>query len=161
VTHEFIAPVLGLLGTLLVAALGFYEWKRQHANPNRDANAAARREAYEGLWKRLEEINLELRMTRDQTPSLSDQLRGINEYFIGHSLYFEDADQIIIDKYVRALHYVRSVIDETDDAYVKESYHTTGSYDMKPLQELVAATEEMKRYRAIIKDKARRVADSS
>ena len=158
--HEFIAPLLALFGTAGVATLGFYQWRKQRANPNRDANAAARREAYEGLWKRLEEINLELRRTRDGIPSLSAQLQSINEYFIAHSLYFDDADQIIIDKYVNALHYVRSVVDKTDDAYVKEQYHMTGSFDQKPILDLLAATKEMETYRAIIKEKARKVAAS-
>jgi len=161
VNHELVTPVLALLGTLLVAALGFYQWKKQNANPNRDANAAARREAYEGLWKRLEEINLELRKTtREEAASLSNQLRSINEYFLSHSLYFDDADQAIIDRYVRALHLVRSLIDKSDDPALKEKYHTTGSYDPAPLQELVAATEEMEKCRAIIKEKARKIAAS-
>jgi hypothetical protein len=158
VNHELITPVLALLGTLLVAALGFYQWKKQNANPNRGANAAARREAYEGLWKRLEQVNLDLRKKTEKAPSLSDQLRSINEYFLSHSLYFDDADQEIIDKYVRALHLVRSVIDKSDDPALKEKFHTTGSYDPGPLQELVAATEEMEKYRAIIKEKAQKVA---
>jgi uncharacterized protein YPO0396 len=157
---EFIAPALALLGTLLVAALGFYQWKKQSANPNRNANAAARREAYDGLWKRLEEINLELRRTRDGVPSLTEQLRSINEYFIAHSIYFDDADQTLIDKYVHALHYVRSAIDKTEDESAKKNYHMTGAFDPKPIQDLVSATDEMEKYRAIIKEKARKIVDS-
>ena len=91
--HEFIAPGLALLGTLVAAALGFYQWRKQSANANRAANAAARREAYEGLWQRLEEINLDLRKSRDKVPSLTHDLSSINAYFLAHSLYFDDADQ--------------------------------------------------------------------
>ena len=158
--HQLIAPALALIGTLLVALLGFYQWRKQNANPNRTVNATARRDAYEGLWKRLEEINIELRKTGDQAPNLSDQLRSINEYFIGHSLYFDDADQAIIDKYVSALHVVRSVIHQSDDANLKAKYSETGIFATSKVSQLVTATEEMEKYRAIIKDKARKVAGS-
>jgi hypothetical protein len=158
VNHDWIAPGLALLGTLLVAALGFYQWKKQNANPNRAANAAARREAYEGLWKRLEAINLELRNTRQKPPSLSDQLHIINEYFIAHSLYFDDADQVIIDKYVSALHRVRSMIDEADNADLREGYRLTGPVNTARLDQLFKATQEMEKHREVIKEKARKVA---
>jgi hypothetical protein len=157
VDHQLITPGLALIGTLLVALLGFYQWRKQNANPNRAANAAARRDAYEGLWKRLEEINLELRKTGSKPPSLSDQLRSINEYFLGHSLYFDDADQAIIDKYVSALHIVRSAIDESGDAKVEEDYNTTGSFNPSKFMPLIEATEEMQKYRSIIKAKAEKV----
>lgn len=156
--HELIAPILALIGTLLVALLGFYQWKKQNANPNRAANAAARRAAYEGLWKRLEEVNLELRELRSEAPSLGDQLRSINEYFIGHSLYFDDADQEIIDKYVSALHVVRSVIDQSEDTKLKERYCDTMSFARTDISPLVVASEEMEKYRGIIKEKAKKVA---
>lgn len=156
--HEWIAPGLALIGTLLVAAIGFYQWKRQNANPNRAANAAARREAYEGLWQRLEQINLDLRKTRSEIPILNDQLHAINEYFLSHSLYFDDADQAIIDKYVSALHCVRAMIDKADNTDLKESFRLTGAHDQDALDELYEATQEMQKYRAIIKRKAQKVA---
>jgi hypothetical protein len=160
VDHQLIAPALALIGTLLVALLGFYQWRKQNANPNRAANATARREAYEGLWKRLEEINLELRKTGDQAANLSDQLRSINEYFIGHSLYFDDADQLIVNKYVSALHVVRSAIEQSNDADLKAKYSETGIFNTAKILPVVTATEEMEKYRAIIKEKAKKVAGS-
>jgi hypothetical protein len=160
VDHQFIAPALALIGTLLVALLGFYQWRKQNANPNRAANAAARRDAYEGLWKRLEEINLGLRKSDNQIPGLSDQLRSINEYFLGHSLYFDDEDQVIINKYVSALHVVRSIINESGDASVKEEYLDTRPGNTAKIMPLIKASEEMQKYRVIIKEKVMKVAGS-
>jgi hypothetical protein len=154
------APLVALLGTVLVAAIGFYQWRKQNANPNRAANASARRDAYEGLWKRLEELNLELRKTDDRIPSLNDQLRIINEYFLSHSLYFDNADQAIINKYVAALHVVRSTIDDSGDSDLREAYSKTGAFDTSKIMPLVKAREEMEKYRAIIKEKAMKVAGS-
>jgi hypothetical protein len=158
VNHELITSVLALAGTLLVALLGFYQWRKQNANPNRAANAAARRDAFAGLWERLEQINMDLRKTRSEIPSLDGQLHSINEYFLGHSLYFDDEDQVTINKYVGALHRVRAIIDRDGDDQMNEQYHLTGPIDIRGLEELRAATNEMEKYRAIIKEKAQKVA---
>ena len=156
--HELITSLLALAGTLLVALLSFYQWRKQNANPNRAANAAARRDAFAGLWERLEQINMDLRKTRSEIPSLDGQLHSINEYFLGHSLYFDDEDQVTINNYVGALHRVRAIIDRDGDDQMNEQYHRTGRIDIRGLEELRAATNEMEKYRAIIKEKAQKVA---
>jgi len=142
VNHELITSVLALAGTLLVALLGFYQWRKQNANPNRAANAATRRDAFEGLWERLEQINMDLRKTRSEIPSLEGQLHSINEYFLGHSLYFDDQDQVTINNYVGALHRVRAIIDRDGDDQMNEQYRLTGPIDIRGLEELRAATRE-------------------
>ena len=156
--HELITSLLALAGTLLVALLSFYQWRKQNANPNRAANAAARRDAFAGLWERLEQINMDLRKTRSEIPSLDGQLHSINEYFLGHSLYFDDEDQVTINNYVGALHRVRAIIDRDGDDQMNEQYHRTGRIDIRGLEELRAAINEMEKYRAIIKEKAQKVA---
>jgi hypothetical protein len=67
---------------------------------------------------------------------------------------------VIIDKYVRALHRVRSIVDKADDTDLKENYNMTGDYCLAPLQDLLEATEEMEKYRSIIKEKAQKFAAS-
>ena len=58
---QLAGPLIALLGTLTVALLAFYQWRKQHDHPSRTANADARRKAHEALWQKLEEINLKLR----------------------------------------------------------------------------------------------------
>jgi hypothetical protein len=159
VDHQLIAPALALLGTALVAAVGFYQWRKQNANPNRAANAAARRDAYEGLWKRLEEINLELRNKGSHSPLRTHQ-HSINEYFIRHSLYFEEPDQVVIEQYIHALHRLRSAVDKAGRADVREHYEDTGAFPMSDIAPLLTAVEEIERYRNIIKAKVQKVAGS-
>ena len=101
---------------------------------------------------------MDLRKTRSEIPSLDGQLHSINEYFLGHSLYFDDEDQVTINNYVGALHRVRAIIDRDGDDQMNEQYHRTGRIDIRGLEELRAATNEMEKYRAIIKEKAQKVA---
>jgi hypothetical protein len=84
---------MALFGTLAVGSLGFYQWKKQNSNANRTANAAAKREAYDGLWQRLEQINLDLRKTEEKRGNLLERLQGVNTYFLTHSLYFADDEE--------------------------------------------------------------------
>jgi hypothetical protein len=55
---------------------------------------------------------------------------------------------------------VRSVIHQSDDATLKAKYSETGPFDPSKVAQLVTATEEMEKYRAIIKEKARKAAGS-
>ncbi len=100
------APLLALLGTLVVALLGFYQWRRQHSNPNRVPTAEARRKAIEALWTKAEEINLAMRrFGKDARPvDVSENVKSLNELFIRNSLYLDDSLQRKLADYVELLH---------------------------------------------------------
>ena len=55
-------------------------------------------------------------------PDLAINLQSINEYFIGHSLYVDDTDEAIIDKYVSALHVVRADAESTSPYKSRKAY---------------------------------------
>lgn len=158
-TLQSLAPLIAVAGTLIVALLGFYQWRKQYSNPNRAANAAGKREAYESLWQKLEEINLDLREQRDSNPSLYERLTEINRFFLAHSLYFEDRDQALINDYIAAMHVLR------------EKIYTSGSEDavsvfratMNPSFSIVEgqvkeAVEQVQELRAKLKKKVQQVA---
>ena len=154
-------PLIALAGTVAVALLAFYQWRKQNANPNRAANAAARREAYENLWQKLEEINLDLRKRRGNNPQLFHLLREINIYFISHSIHFEDSDQVIINKYIAAMSLLREKIYTTDDADVADAFQKTLVEIPKTLDaELQSAAERVKRLRSEVKRRVQRVVAS-
>lgn len=153
-------PVLGLIGVIVAAIIGFYQWNRQYANPNRAANAAARREAYEGLWKKLEQINLGLRTRRDRNPKLFSALREVNTYFIAHSLYFDDKDQNLITDYVIAMGRLRETIFESGDSDVTSAFALTAATPRFFAQdeEIRLAAENVERLRSRVKKIVQRVA---
>ena len=154
-----LTPWITLIGTLAVASLGFYQWRKQYSNANRAANAAARREAYEGLWKKLEQINLDLR--NDTNPSLFRRLHEVNVYFLSNSLHFEDDDQPLINDYVAALDKLREKIYTAGDSDVVSAFRMTAALPPRRDSEIESAAARVEQLRAKIKKKVQRVAGSS
>jgi hypothetical protein len=122
---QLVTPILALAGTLVVALLGFYQWRKQNWNPNRAANAAAQRAAYEELWQKLEKINLLLRKGGNQNPNLHAQIREVNKFFIARSLYFDDRVQNMVVEYVTALNTLREKVYASDDSDVTAIWDST------------------------------------
>lgn len=160
-TLQSLTPYFALIGTLAVALLGFYQWRKQNLNPNRAANAAGRREAYEGLWQMLEKINLELREHSESNPNLFKKLREVNTYFISRSLHFDDGDQALINEYITAMGVLREKIYTSDDADVSGAFRSTmAEVPIAQDAAITKAAEDVKRLRAKVKSKVQRVAGS-
>ena len=161
VPSSLLGPLIALAGTVAVALLAFYQWRKQNANPNRAANAAARREAYDSLWQKLEQINLDLREERENNPTLFQHLREINTYFISHSIHFEDKDQGIINEYIAAMSLLREKIYTSDDADVTSAFRRTWvGIPSTSDAELRSAAEQVKRLRAEVKSRVQRIVAS-
>jgi len=161
VSVQSMAPVIAVAGTLVVALLGFYQWRKQYANPNRAANAAGRREAYEGLWQKLEAINLDLRQQREGNPALFERLREMNTFFLAHSLYFEDGDQPLINDYIAAMDLLREKIYTSGSSEAVSAFRMTMNPSFPHVEaEIVEALERVEKLRARLKKKVQQVAAS-
>lgn len=117
--------LVGLAGTLLVALLGFYQWRKQQSAVRRADYTAAKSKAYEGLWNKLEEINLQLRDNRGANPMLYAQLKDANTFFLQHSLYLQADEQELINRYITALHRLRTAIYTSGDEDVAAAWEKT------------------------------------
>jgi hypothetical protein len=126
---EKLAPALiALIGTLLVALIGFYQWRRQQQRAKQADYISNRRKAYEELWNKLEAINLELRDDRMKNPTLYSQLKEANTFFLQHSLYLDEQEQKTINDYIEALHRVRSLLYTSGDEDAVLVWHRTNAY---------------------------------
>ena len=112
-------PVLTFVGTIAVAALGYYQWRKQHSKPNRSAVAESRRKAAEAIWSQLEEINLKLRPFGEDRRAIDirGELRSLNELFLRNSLYLNDSLQACLNSYVKQLHRVSERIAEYQEGH--------------------------------------------
>lgn len=156
------APLIAVAGTLLVALLGFYQWRKQYSNANRAANAAGRRQAYESLWQRLEAINLNLREQRGGNPRLFEQLHEMNTFFLAHSLYLEDRDQVLINDYIAAMNVLRERIYASGSEETVSAFQVTMNPSFQRVeQEIREAVQQTERLRARLKKKVQQVAASS
>jgi hypothetical protein len=152
---QFIAPLFALVGTLVVAALGFFQWRKQHANPNRAAIADARRKAVEALWTQLERENLSLRSLQ---PSSREAIRAakieVNKIFLQHSLYLDDELQLQLNHYVEAMHKVADILLERGEDSEQEDW--TSTLMMRYSEDdadLMKAIKEMNELRDLVRSK--------
>ena len=149
----YLGPVLGLVGTCIVVGFGFYQWRKQNANPNRAGVAEGKRTASELLWSKLEEVNLRLRATAPQdTTELAPLLREVNAVFLANSLYLEDDQQVAANAYIKALHNVGELV-STSDAEAKSEWSNTAAMPLDASSpELRKALEDLSALRAEVKE---------
>lgn len=109
-----------------MAGLGFFQWRKQHANPHRTAIADARRKAVEALWAQLEKETLALRVfyppSREAVKTAKFEL---NKLFLEHSLYLDDELQLRLNRYVEAMHKVADVLLDSAQEPAQEDWDST------------------------------------
>ena len=149
----YVGPVLGLLGTLLVAFVGFYQWKKQHSNPNRSSVADTRRRAAEAVWSKLEEINVAVR--ENSAPgggNLMSLHKEANLVFLKNSLYLEDKTQVLVRAYIDSLLQVSSMLSEEDTNNSEEWARTDIQSIAHDDLEVAASLAEVAKHREIVKN---------
>ena len=140
----YITPLIALAGTLVVALIGLYQWRRQRHDSRNSASFEARRKAYENLWLKLEEINIKLR-EEASNPTLFRLLRGVNTFFLQNSLWFEDREQKLINDYVAALDRLRTAVyDEGDEEVVHAWLRTWFEVPKDVAEEIRVASDEVR-----------------
>lgn len=150
---SYVGPVLSFAGTVVVVAFGYYQWRKQHGNPNRAAVSEEKRKASEALWHKLEELNLRLRANSPvETIKLSPLLQEINTLFIANSLYLKDDQQTLINEYVKSMHRVSELVGISEDE-IKSKWQATVIMPLEPSSpELRTAFAELSRLRSIVKE---------
>ena len=144
-------PLLALAGTLVVALLGLYQWRKKRTDDLTLKTREKQREAYEGLWTRLEAINIKLREEHGNA-ELPRMLRELNVYFLQNSLWFQDSEQQTINEYVSSLERLRSAIFRGEDRDVINLYFTTISSSALS-RELEPLEKQMTTLRVAVKQK--------
>ena len=152
--QSFIAPSMTLIGALTVAALGFYQWRRQHGKANRSAVAESRRKAAETLWTQLEEINIKLRPFGEDSRiiDLKSDIRQLNETFLRNSFYLNDSLQLAVNTYLKQLGHVSQVVAKYQAG--QEEWGTTMANPpsrVSQYREVNEGLEELKRQRSNVK----------
>jgi hypothetical protein len=121
----YVAPLLALLGTLLVAAIGFYQWRKQASSQSRSAIAETRRKAAEAIWGKLEEVNVALRDVHSINHTKLQTLeKEVNSTFLKNSLYLDDETQRLVSAYIKSLFRVSSLL-RGGDPGIAEQWATT------------------------------------
>jgi hypothetical protein len=119
--------LIALVGTLLVALLAFYQWRKRSQLDNASSIALSRKQAIERLWQKSEQISMDLRNSDDPVDSINDRIKELNELFLLESLYLHDDEQSLFADYIRALARLKRAIHASGDAEALNAFQQTGA----------------------------------
>jgi hypothetical protein len=122
---SLLVALIGLAGTLLVAYIGYRQWKRTRQDSMREEPVKARRQTYEQLWRLVEKTHVELRRNPSELSHLSDRIARINSFVLENEVYLADGDHELVNKYLAALGDMISWATREGDPATKVLLHAT------------------------------------
>lgn len=100
---KLIVALIGLIGTLVVAYVGYRQWRITRRESARQDVTKVRRQTYEALWKLVEKTHVELRRNPDELQHLPERIAEINAYVLENEVYLADGDHALVNRYLQAL----------------------------------------------------------
>src|SRR5262245_37978607 len=95
--------LIGLVGTLLVAYIGYRQWRQSRRDATQEDFVKARRQVYERLWRMVEKIHVELRRNSTELSHLAERIAEVNSYVLENEPYLADGDHQLVNQYLGAL----------------------------------------------------------
>lgn len=100
---KLLVALIGLMGTLIVAYIGYRQWRLSRKDSTHQDVAKARRQTYEALWKLVEKTHVDLRINPDEIQRLPKRIAEVNSYVLANELYLADGDHALVNRYLEAL----------------------------------------------------------
>jgi hypothetical protein len=98
-----LAAALGLVGTLIVAFLGYRQWKKQQDLARYGGFLSERQTAYKDLWKKLEVAHLSVRSEEFRENNFNELVRAVNVHLIHVGLHLDPGEKERVNDYLTAL----------------------------------------------------------
>jgi len=117
--------ILGFLGTLLVAFLGYRQWKRQHSLTRAGSVLAEKQSAYKTIWGKLEAVHLFVRSERFNQSRYLELVREVNVEMMQSGLLLERGDKALVNDYLQALRVLAETIDQQADESLRNDVRDT------------------------------------
>jgi hypothetical protein len=124
--HDLIGPLLALLGTVLVALLGYRQWKKQQESSRSAAFVGERDKAYKELWQKLEAVHLNVRIEAFELEKFNQLVQAANIHVIESALYLDQGVQHQVNNYMSALGKLGVLLQETNAVEAKGDAAITG-----------------------------------
>lgn len=122
--NSWLAPVLGLAGTVVVAALGYYQWRRTDKQ-RRDREFNQKRAAtLQTLVERMQGLQLVSRNRTVQRAGLEAQKKQLNEFLIENRLWLKPKDEELARSYLDALIAINTAMDSAPNEDLDVFYAT-------------------------------------
>lgn len=94
---------IALVGTILVAIVGYRQWKRQQELARYGSFLAERQNAYKQLWEKLEAAHLYVRTESFEKDAFQELMRAANIHMITAGLLLKDGEKERVNRYLQAL----------------------------------------------------------
>jgi hypothetical protein len=120
-----IPAVLGLLGTLVVAFLGYRQWKRQHSLTRAGSVLVDKQAAYKSIWGKLETVHLYVRSETFQKDRYLELVREVNVEMMHSGLLLERGEKGLVNEYLQALRVLAETIDHQEDESLRNEVQDT------------------------------------
>jgi hypothetical protein len=98
-----LGAALGLLGTLVVAFLGYRQWKKQQDLARYGGFLSDRQTAYKELWQKLEVVHLSVRSEEFHEQEFHELVRAVNVHLIQAGLHLDRGEKKRVNDYLVAL----------------------------------------------------------
>jgi hypothetical protein len=155
-----ITAAAGLLGTILTLVFQAYQAKRKERLQGSEPSRMERQAAYRELWAKIEQIHAGMRTNAITGDDFNKHIQELNTYIIQHSLYIEDEDWDLSNRYLDKVKRLREVIREAESPEIKDVEASTRPFPtemVNAVQELRAANEEASQLREQLRGRFRKV----
>ena len=131
---------IALVGTIVVATVGYRQWKRQQELARYGSFLAERQTAYKELWERLERAHLYVRPESFERDEFQELIRAVNIHMIAAGLLLKDGEKERVNRYLQALEALGRCLATAaagrarDEA--RDSMYATGAFPPAVLQEV-------------------------
>ena len=118
--------LIALIGTLIVAAIGLYQWRRQQTRTQSEGSRAATEKAYSAIWEHLHAVEMKLRANEPRADTeISSDTRRLNELIQLNSPHLRADDKALLNTYLAALARVSGLIQNLGSPQSKTEWANT------------------------------------
>jgi len=151
---KIILPALiGLLGTLVVAFIGYRQWKRQHALSRAGSVLSDKQSAYKTIWIKLEDVHLYARSETFNQDRFHALVRSVNIELMRSGLLLERGEKGLVNDYLQALGTLAKNLDSHENSAVRQGVRDS-LYSTAPVpREVIEKARDLKEAYEAVEEK--------
>ena len=96
--------LIGLIGTLAVALLGYRRWSAERRAGGEGPYREERRLLYSSLWQQMEAVNVDVRRASIPPSEFGERVADLNAFMIQNGLHIDNEHRVLVNEYLKAVH---------------------------------------------------------
>ena len=119
--------LVSLLGTLIVAYLGYRQWRLTRHDSSREPFVNMKHQVYERLWRLVEETHVDLRTDANELDNFKVRLARVNSFILENEVYLAEGDYDLVNQYLQALREMIAWVRTEGDEASQDLLEATGA----------------------------------